>query len=111
MLRRREPQLATEAINAAGHFGNTTAAANRDSQYVIISPHGTDPDGWLQNGFCAWHDYNGDLGVSSPFGDIALTNLPYITDAGASCGQSVTVAVTDTTGAAGSASFTWTIHR
>ncbi len=82
-----EPQLATEAINAAGHFGNTTAAANRDSQYVIISPHGTDPDGWLQNGFCAWHDYNVDLGVSSPYGDIALTNLPYITDAGASCGQ------------------------
>jgi serine protease len=58
---------------------------------VIISPTGTNPDGWLSNGFCAWHDYNGDSTLSggpvtSPYGDIAFTNLPYITDAGASCG-------------------------
>jgi hypothetical protein len=84
-------QLGVEAVNAAGHFGNTTAAANRDAQYIVISPHGANPDGWLTNGFCAWHDYNGDStlsggGVSSPYGDIAFTNLPYITDAGASCG-------------------------
>ena len=25
--------------------------------------------------------------MSSPYGDIAFTNMPYITDAGASCGQ------------------------
>jgi Putative Ig domain len=85
-------QLGVEAVNAAAHFGNTTAAANRDAQYVIISPHGTNPDNWLTNGFCAWHDYNGDSTlsggpVSSPYGDIAFTNLPYITDAGTSCGQ------------------------
>jgi hypothetical protein len=85
-------QLGVEAVNAAGHFGNTTAAANRDAQYVVISPTGSNPDGWLTNGFCAWHDYNGDStlsggAVSSPYGDIAFTNLPYITDAGASCGQ------------------------
>jgi hypothetical protein len=85
-------QLGVEAVNAAAHFGNTTAASNRDAQYVIISPTGTDPDGWLQNGFCAWHDYNGDSTLSggpvtSPYGDIAFTNLPYITDAGASCGE------------------------
>jgi hypothetical protein len=85
-------QLGVEAVNAAAHFGNTTAASNRDSQYVIISPTGTNPDGWLTNGFCAWHDYNGDStltggGVTSPYGDIAFTNLPYQTDAGASCGQ------------------------
>jgi len=85
-------QLGVEAVNAAAHFGNTTAAANRNSQYVILSPQGTNPDNWLTNGFCAWHDYNGDTtlsggAVSSPYGDIAFTNLPYITDAGASCGQ------------------------
>jgi Putative Ig domain len=85
-------QLGVEAVNAAAHFGNTTAAANRDAQYVILSPTGTNPDGWLTNGFCAWHDYNGDSTlsggpVSSPYGDIAFTNLPYITDAGSSCGQ------------------------
>jgi hypothetical protein len=85
-------QLGVEAVNAAAHFGNTTAAANRDAQYVIISPTGTNPDNWLTQGFCAWHDYNGDStlsggGVTSPYGDIAFTNLPYITDAGSSCGQ------------------------
>ena len=53
-------QLGVEAVNAAAHFGNTTAAANRDAQYVILSPTGTNPDNWLSNGFCAWHDYNGD---------------------------------------------------
>ena len=85
-------QLGVEAVNAAAHFGNTTAASNRDTQYVVISPHGANPDGWLTQGFCAWHDYNGDStlsggAVSSSFGDIAFTNLPYITDQGTSCGQ------------------------
>jgi hypothetical protein len=73
------------------HFGNTTAAANRDAQYVIISPHGTNPDNYQSQGFCAWHDYNGDStlsggAVSSSY-DFSFTNLPYIPDAGSSCGQ------------------------
>ena len=38
-------QLGTEAVRAAAHFGNTTAAANRDAQYDIVSPTGTHPDG------------------------------------------------------------------
>jgi serine protease len=85
-------QLGVEAVNAAAHFGNTTQALNRDAQYVIISPTGTDPDNYETQGFCAWHDYNGDSTLSggpvtSPYGDIAFTNLPYIPDAGASCGQ------------------------
>jgi hypothetical protein len=85
-------QLGVEAVNAATHFGNTTAASNRDAQYVILSPHGTNPDNYQTQGFCAWHDYNGDStlsggAVSSPDGDIAFTNLPYIPDAGASCGR------------------------
>jgi serine protease len=79
-------QLAQEAINAAAHFGNTTAASNRYVQYVILSPTGTDPDNYQTQGFCAWHDYNGDQGVSSPYGDIAFTNMPYVSDAGSSCG-------------------------
>src|SRR5215467_5689141 len=85
-------QLGTEAVSAAAHFGNTTAAANRDAQYDIISPAGTHPDGFNTAGgsFCAWHDWNGDpfVGVTSAFGDIAFTNMPYVTDAGASCGES-----------------------
>jgi hypothetical protein len=87
-------QLGVEAVNAAAHFGNTTAALNRTAQYIIVSPHNTHPDGYNtpSGQFCAWHDWNGDTtlsggAVSSPYGDIAFTNSPYITDMGASCGQ------------------------
>ncbi|HEY6278499.1 MAG TPA: Ig domain-containing protein [Streptosporangiaceae bacterium] len=84
-------QLGVQAVDAAAHFGNTTAASNRDAQYFILSPTGTDPDMYQEQGFCAWHDYNGDStlsggAVTSPYGDIAFTNLPYVTDVGASCG-------------------------
>ncbi|WP_346949016.1 PKD domain-containing protein [Dyella sp.] len=82
-------QLGQEAVKAAGHFGNTTAASNRYVQYVILSPTGTHPDGFNTSSgqFCAWHDYNGDVGVSSSYGDIAFTNMPYVLDMGSSCGQ------------------------
>ena len=84
-------QLGQEAVSAAGHFGNTSPDSNRNAQYVILSPTGTNPDGFNtpSGGFCAWHDWNGDpyVGVSSTYGDIAFTNMPYVTDMGASCGQ------------------------
>ena len=85
-------QIGEEAVSAATHFGNTTQSSNRDAQYVVVSPTGTDPDNYQSGGFCAWHDYTGDAslsggGVSSPDGLLAFTNLPYVTDAGASCGQ------------------------
>ena len=83
-------QLGAEAVKAAAHFGNTTAASNRYSYYVILSPHGTNPDNY-QGSYCAWHDYNGDSSltggpVTSNYGDIAFSNQPYNMDAGASCG-------------------------
>jgi serine protease len=78
-------QLGQEAVSAAGHFGNTTAASNRDAYYVILSPHGTNPDSY-QGQYCAWHDWNGDVGASSPYGDIAFSNQPYNIDSGAGCG-------------------------
>ena len=83
-------QLGQEAVNAAAHFGNTTAAANRDAYYVILSPTGTNPDSY-QGQYCAWHDYNGDStltggAVTSPYGDIAFSNQPYNMDSGAGCG-------------------------
>jgi len=77
-------QLAQEAVNAAAHFGNTTPGANRYAQYVVVSPSGTHPDGFNTptSAFCAWHDY-----TSSSYGDIAYTNMPYVTDLGTSCGE------------------------
>ncbi|MGA5821724.1 putative Ig domain-containing protein [Kitasatospora sp. NPDC094028] len=86
-------QLAQEAVKAAGHFGNTTAAANRDAYYIILSPHGTNPDDYQNptTGYCAWHDWNGDTtltggAASSPYGDIAFSNQPYNIDQGSNCG-------------------------
>ncbi|MGZ4663638.1 MAG: putative Ig domain-containing protein [Mycobacteriaceae bacterium] len=79
-------QLGSEAVRAAGHFGNTTAASNRYAQYVILSAKGLNPDNYKTGGFCAWHDWNGDVGVSSSYGDLAFTNMPYVMDQGTSCG-------------------------
>jgi hypothetical protein len=78
-------QLGQEAVSAASHFGNTTAASNRYAYYVILSPHGTNPDNY-QGSYCAWHDWNGDVGVSSPYGDVAFSNQPYNIDSGQGCG-------------------------
>jgi len=79
-----QAQLAAEAEAAAAHFGNLTSAANRNVQYFIVSPTGTDPDGFIVGGiaqYCAWHTYTGGTE-----GDVAYTNLPYLPDVGYSCG-------------------------
>ncbi len=85
--------IAQEALAAAAHFGNTTPAQNRNVQYVILSPPGTKPGGFNTPtaGWCAWHDWNGDTtltggAVTSPYGNFAFTNMPYVADLGASCG-------------------------
>jgi serine protease len=87
-------QIGLEAVQAAAHFGNTSQTANQSAQYVIISPTGTHPDGFNTNSaqFCAWHDWTGDStlsggAVSSPYGELTFTNLPYVADAGSQCGQ------------------------
>jgi serine protease len=82
-------QLAQEAIKAAAHFGNTATGSNRYTYYVILSPHGTNPDNYQSptQGYCAWHDYTGDgYGVTAPGGDLAFSNQPYNIDVGSSCG-------------------------
>lgn len=82
-----QTQLANEAISAAKHFANTTQASNRSTQYVIVSPTGSHPGGFNtpNGGFCAWHSYA--TMTSGGSGYLAYTNLPYIPDMGASCGQ------------------------
>jgi serine protease len=91
-------QLGQEAVAAASHFGNTTPSSNRYAQYIIVSSTGTFPDGFNTpgSGFCAWHDWNGDVAATSTVGDIAFTNMPYVYDAGPGCGQNFV-----NTGAAG----------
>ena len=75
-------QIAAEAIAAAKHFGNSTSSSNRYAQYVVLSAPGTDPDSFLTSNWCAWHDY-----TTSSVGNIAYTNMPYVMDDGAACGQ------------------------
>ncbi len=85
-------QLALEAEAAATHFGNTTQDANRDVQYVIASPTGSNADGWSnpRTGYCAYHDdthdptIDGGGPVTGPI--VAFTNMPYVPDAAGSCG-------------------------
>ena len=75
-----QSQLAAEAVKAAQHFGNTTVASNKSVQYVVATAHNNSASGFGTQ-YCAWHS-----ATTSSYGDIAYTNLPYITDAGASCG-------------------------
>lgn len=75
-----EPELATEADTFASQQGITDLG---DAQIVIatqsgICPAGFDgPDCSVSGTFCSWHDYSNE-----PF-----TVLPYVLDAGTTCGE------------------------
>jgi serine protease len=72
-----QSQLAAEAAKAAAHFGiNYTANAS----YVVALPLGIKPSGFGTQ-YCAYHSSTTAAGHT-----IAWTNLPYMPDAGASCG-------------------------
>jgi hypothetical protein len=75
-----QSQLAAEAVRAAAKFGNTAAGSNNTVQYVINTATGNNSSGFKTQ-YCAWHS-----STSSSYGNIAYTNMPYITDAGYSCG-------------------------
>lgn len=77
----KQSQVAAEALSAAQYFGNTTASSNASVQYVIATAHGNNSTGFGTQ-YCAWHSSTS----SSTTGNLAYANLPYITDAGASCG-------------------------
>jgi serine protease len=68
-----QSDIAAEADAGAQHFG----VSGTDVQIVVLSPSGTSPDGFPNSGFCAWHDWNGN---------VSYTNMPYVLDAGSSCG-------------------------
>ncbi|HUR51795.1 MAG TPA: hypothetical protein VMZ11_06715 [Mycobacteriales bacterium] len=73
-------QMGAEAVRAAAHFGNTAAGSNTQTQYVIALPSGFLSPG--EGYYCAYHS-----SVTSNYGAVAYTNLPYLTDVGFSCGQ------------------------
>jgi serine protease len=73
-------QIGAEATRAAAHFGNVTPASNVQNQYVIALPSGFLAPG--EGYYCAYHS-----AVSSNYGSVAYTNLPYLNDVGSLCGQ------------------------
>ena len=70
-----QQDIAAEADNAAQHFGVSGPGVD----IFVLSPSGAQPDGFPNAGFCAWHDWDGN---------VAYTNMPYVLDAGSSCGAS-----------------------
>jgi hypothetical protein len=76
-----DADIQAEAVRAAAHFANTTAASNASTQYVIDTPHGNSTSGFNTQ-WCAYHGM-----ASSSYGGLSYTNFPYIPDAGANCGQ------------------------
>lgn len=72
--------IGAEAANAAAHFGNTTTASNVNAQYVIATP----TKRWAPGTgvlYCSSHS-----SMSSRYGTIVYTYLPYVTDWQATCG-------------------------
>jgi serine protease len=69
-------QVANEAYRAAAHFGDSSVNAN----ILVALPHGVAPSGFATS-WCAWH-----TAYTAGNTTVAFTNLPYMPDAGASCG-------------------------
>lgn len=72
-----QSSIAAEAARAAAHFGDYSSNAS----YVIMIPHGVGVSGFGTR-YCAWHSSTTANGST-----ISYTNMPYIPDAGASCGS------------------------
>jgi serine protease len=75
-----QSQIASEAVRAAAHFGNTTQTPNLNAEYVVSTATGNNQSGFAVQ-WCAYHS-----STSSSYGQLSYTNMPYMTDGGASCG-------------------------
>ncbi len=69
-------QLANEAYKAAQHFNYFKL----DASFVVATSHNHNSSGFGRQ-YCAWHS-----AASTSKGLISFTNMPYISDAGYSCG-------------------------
>jgi serine protease len=78
-------ELAQEADRARVHFGVTDL---HNSQFVIAQPQNYSEAGFNSGaGYCAWHDYTTPAGYPGVTPGISFTNMPYVLNAGSSCGQ------------------------
>jgi serine protease len=72
-----DAQIQAEAQKAASHFA---AGTSPNVEIVVATPTGRSTPGFGTQ-FCAYH------GVVAAVPNITYTNMPYVTDAGAACGQ------------------------
>jgi serine protease len=78
-------ELAQEAQRAVAHFGVTDLD---NSQFVIAQPQMYNEAGFNSGaGYCAWHDYTQPSTYPGVEPDISFTNMPYVLNSGASCGE------------------------
>jgi serine protease len=78
-------ELAQEAQRAVAHFGVTDLA---NSQFVIAQPQNYVEAGFASGaGYCAWHDYTQPTTYPGVQPGISFTNMPYVLNLGATCGQ------------------------
>jgi hypothetical protein len=69
-------QIAAEAVRAANHFG----VSGVNVEIIVDAAHNVKPRGFGTQ-YCAWHSATTVGGQLLPF-----TNMPYVSDVGASCG-------------------------
>ncbi len=74
-----QSDIANAAKRLAGHFGY-----NANATYMVFTPTGKSMSGFAATGgnWCAWHS-----STSYTAGTLAYAYIPYIPDAGTSCGQ------------------------
>jgi hypothetical protein len=77
-------QVAQEALRGVTHFGY-----DPNGSYVVATPHGHSSSGFGTQ-FCAYHSTTYSSGRY-----VSYTNLPYMPDAGSSCGSSIISAPSD----------------
>ena len=70
--------LAAEAVRAVSHFSGSYSVS---TNYIVATPHGHSQSGFGTQ-WCAYHST-----TSSGSGTVSWTYLPYMTDAGQSCGE------------------------
>jgi serine protease len=71
-----DAQVQAEASRLENHVGY-----DKDGSYVVATPHNHNTAGFGSS-FCAYHGATNSSG-----GVISYSNIPYMTDAGANCGQ------------------------
>jgi len=82
-----DSQIAAEALRAVSHFGY-----NANASYVIATPHGRSTSGFGTQ-WCAYHS-----ATSSGGRLVSYTDLPYMPDAGSSCGSNIISPPSDESG-------------